>query len=109
MQVAPPSGPPQGQPQQQGPDPQQIIQMIQKGFEELGKLLQSAGPNLPPEDMQLFEAAAQATDALIQSLMGPAQGSEGQGGPQQKAPSGPGGPMPSNANAGAQQAGPQGR
>lgn len=81
---------------------EQAIQMIQQGYTILGKLMQSAGQNLPPDDMKLFQAAAQATDALLQSLTGPAQG---QGGPQQPQQSGP---MAANDNGRSQPAGPQG-
>lgn len=109
-QAAPQSGPPPGAPPQggqQGPSPEQAIQMIQLGFQSLAKMIQAAGQNLPPDDIKLFQAAAQATDALIQSLTGPAQGQEGpQQPPGRPAPSEP---MAANANAGSRPAGPQGR
>ena len=98
---------PQAQPPQQGPqqDPQggppggqspaaQAVKMIQDGFTLLGKLIKSAQGQLPPEDLKLFQTAAQATQQLIESLTGPAQGQ--QGAPPAR-PS-PGGPMPANAS-----------
>ncbi len=104
MQVAPkgaPGAPPSAQ--QGGQDASgaaaQAIQMIQQGFQVLGKVMQSAGQNLPPEDQKLFQQAAMAADAFIQSITGP--GGQDSGPPQRQAP---GGPMPANANAGAKQA-----
>lgn len=107
MRVTPPQSDPQAQAQQPQAQPDQdnspaaqAVQMIQQGYIALGKIIQSAGGSLPPEDIKLFQTAAQATDALLQSLSGP---SGGQGGPPP-----PSGPMAQNANAKAQPVGPQG-
>lgn len=114
MRVAPPSpdaqaddqGQNQGQDQPQGDGPAvQSVKMIQQGFKQLGDIIQKSAGSLPPEDMKLFQSAVQATDALIQSLSGPA-GQQGQN-PPAKAPGGPpqsNSPMPMNANAGAKPA-----
>lgn len=95
-QEAPPQ-PPQGQDQGEGPAAQSV-KMIQQGFQALGKLIEQSGGKLPPEDLKLFQNAVQATDALVQSLMGPSGGEQGV---PPKPPGGPQGPMPQNANAGA--------
>lgn len=78
--------------QPQGGEPaEQIIESLQQGFAALGQLIQQAGDKVDPADVQLYQTAAQATDALIQSLTGP---SENQGRPQQE--QSPGGPMSEN-------------
>jgi hypothetical protein len=79
-------------PQSDKQGPEQAVQMIQDGFNMLGQMLQQAGQSLPPEDVQLFQAAQQATDTFIQSLSGPAN-SAPQGKPQ------PSGPMAENQSA----------
>jgi hypothetical protein len=62
--------------------------MIQTGFAQLGALIQKAQGNLDPSDVKLFQQAAQATDNMIQSLVGPPQP-----GPRLKQS----GPIPQNA------------
>lgn len=107
MQVTPPQGAPQGAPQaapggqQKQGSAEQAIQMIQMGFKQLGQMIQSAGPKVDPQDIKLFQAALQATDNFIQSIMGAPQEEQGEAPPGKPAPSQP---MPANANAGARPA-----
>jgi len=98
-----PKAAPQGQPSPQV-SPAQAIQMIEHGFLALGKALQAGGSQLPPDDIKLFRQAAQATDAMIESLTG---GSQDQAQQAQK-PSPAGGPMPENAAVNSSQGIPQG-
>lgn len=93
-QDGPDQGPSQGAPQQQGPDPQALLQMIQKGFQGLAPLIQQAGKSLPPEDIQLFSQAQKMTEALIASLTQ-------ESGQDSQAPQDPGAskaPIPANAS-----------
>lgn len=108
MQVTPPSQgqPPQGQaPKAPGGQPQaggaeQAIQMVQKGFMMLGKMIQAAGSQLDPQDVKLFQVAVKATDDFFQALLSPSQAPQQQG----PAPKQAQAPMPMNANAGARPA-----
>lgn len=96
-QTATPQGgqPPQGQNQAM-----QFIQMIQKGYQGLGQMIQAAGQNLPPEDIQMFQSAVKAADDLIQSLTG-------SGGQEKTTSPKPGGPMSANQSRGSRPSGPQ--
>ncbi len=84
-----------GQPQQASPEA--AIKMIQTGFEQLAKMIQSAQGQVDPQDVKLFQAAVQATGNFIDSMTGPEQGAK----PVNQPPSQP---MPANANAQAQPA-----
>lgn len=102
----PPSGPQGGPPPGGGAQPgggaaEKAIMSIQQGFMQLGKMIEAAKGQLPPEDMKLFQQAASATDALIQSLTG---GEAGEGPEEPEGKPAPGGPMPDMAKAGAQPA-----
>lgn len=103
MQATP--QPAQAQPQGQGQPAQgggaeQAIEMIQKGFEVVSKMIQSAGQQVDPEDVKLFQMAVKATDDFIQAITSPEQ-DESQGQDQKPQQSGP---MDPNAKAGAQPA-----
>lgn len=89
------------QPAQGGGGAEQAIQMIQKGFETLSKMIESAGQQIDPDDLKLFQVAVKAADNFIQAITSPEQDEAQEQAPQKGQPSGP---MPQNANAGAKPA-----
>lgn len=99
MQATPmPQGQPSApsQPEQQGGSAEQAIQMIQKGFESLSKMIQAAGNQVDPDDIKLFQQAVKTTDDFIQAITSPGQDEAEEQAPQKAQGSGP---MPQNASA----------
>ena len=86
---------------QQGGSAEQAIQMIQKGFETLSKMIEAAGEQIDPDDIKLFQTAVKSTDDFIQSITSSEADEPNEPEAEKKQASGP---MPQNANAGARPA-----